>query len=60
MAGRCAAVHGSLSQTNQAVMGAGAAKSAPVCLSPPMASLPGAIWGTGWAVVLSWFGQGSH
>ena len=41
MAGRCAVDQGSLSQTGLAVMGAGVARSAPACLSPPMASLLG-------------------
>ena len=41
-------------------MVAGVAKSAPVHLSPPMASLSGAIWGIGGAVALFCSGQGSH
>ena len=55
-ASRCAAAHGGLSQTGLAIMGAGAARSTPVHLSPSMASLSGAIWGTGWAVALSYPG----
>ena len=35
-------------------------RSFPVCPSPPMASLCGAIWGTARAVVLSCSGQGGH
>ena len=60
MAGRCAADQGGLSQTSLAIMGPGVARSAPVCLAPPTASLPGAIWGACWAVALSCPGQGSH
>ena len=30
------------------------------CLSPPMASLSGAIWGAGWAVALTCLCQGGH
>ena len=60
MASRCAVAWGSLSQTGLAVMGAGAARSTSVHLSPPMASLSGAIWGTGWAVALPCPGQGGH
>ena len=60
MADRCAADQGSLSQTMSAIMGARVARSAPVHLSPPMASLSVAIWGAGRAVALSCSGQGSH
>ena len=57
---RCDVAQGGLSQTSLAFMGAGEARSAPVHLSPLMPSLPGAIWGTGWAVALSCAGQGGH
>ena len=60
MASRCAADQGSLSLTSLAIMGAGVARSTPVHLSPPMASLSGAIWGTGEAVALSCSGQDGH
>ena len=60
MANRGAVGEGSLSQTSLAIMGPGVARSVPVHPSPPMASLSGAIWGTGRAVVLSCSGQGSH
>ena len=60
VADRCTAGWGSLSQTSLAIMGGGAARSAPVHPSPPMASLSGAIWGAGWAVALSCPCQGSH
>ena len=38
-ANRCAVVWGGLSKTSLVIMGAWAASSTPVCLSPPMASL---------------------
>ena len=60
MTSRCAAGQGSLSQTSLAIMGAGPARSAPVHLLHPTASLSGAIWGAGWAVALSHPGQGGH
>ena len=60
MTSRCAVDWGSLSQTSLAIMEAGAARSAPVHLSPPTASLSGAIWGAGWAVALSFPCQGGH
>ena len=41
-------------------MGAGAARSAPVCPSPPMVSLSGTIWGASWAVALSCPSQCGH
>ena len=41
-------------------MGPAAAGSTPVCVSPTMASLPGAAWGTSWAAALPYSGQGSH
>ena len=51
---------GSLSVTSLAIMRAGVARSAPVCPSPPMDSLSGAIWGAEGAVALPCSGQGSH
>ena len=59
-ASRCAVAKGSLSQTGPAIMGAGVARSAPVHLSPPMASLPGVILGAGWAVAMYCPGQGGY
>ena len=53
-------VWGSLSKTGLAIMRAGVARSTPVCLSPPLVTLPGAIWGTGWAATLPCPGQGGH
>ena len=40
--------------------GSWVARSAPVYMSPSMASLSGAIWGTDWAVALSCSSQFSH
>ena len=60
MACRCPVVQGSLSKTSLAVMGAGAARSTPVCLFPPMSSLNGAIWGTGQAAALHCPAQGGQ
>ena len=60
MASRCAVAQGSLFQTGLAIMGAGVARTTPVHLSPPTASLSGAIWGAGLAVALSCPGQGGH
>ena len=57
---RCAAVQGSLSKTGPAIMGTVAARITPICLSPPMTSFSGAIWGTGWATALPCPGQGGH
>ena len=58
--GRCTVDWCGLSQTSLAIIRAGTARSAPVHLSPPMASLSGDIWGTGRAVALSCCGQCSH
>ena len=60
MASRCAVDCGSLFQTSLAIMGAGATRCAPVLLFPPIASMSGAIWGTGWAVAMSCPSQGGH
>ena len=57
---RCTVGWGGLSQTSLVIMGAGVARSAPVHASFPMASLSGAIWGTGGAVALSCPHQDRH
>ena len=51
---------GGLSQASLTIVGAGVTRSVPVCLSSPMASPSGAIWGTGGAVALSCSCHGSH
>ena len=60
MASKCAVVCGNLSKTSPAIIGPGAARSTPVCPSPPMASLSHAVWGTDWAAALPCLGWGSH
>ena len=47
-------------QTRLAIMGVGATRSVPVCLSSPMVSLSGIIWSIARALALSCSGQGSH
>ena len=59
MACRCAAVQGGPSKTGLAIMGAGMARSTPVCLFLPW-PFSGAIWGIGCAVALPCPGQGGH